>query len=85
MDQYEHIRTSHRVYGKKIREIARDTGHSKNTIKKALRAEFCEYTKRRSQSYPVLGPYLAIIDGWLLGDKEEPRKQRHTAHRVYER
>ncbi len=85
MDLYEHIRTSHRVYGKKIREIARDTGHSKNTVKKALRGEFCGYTERRSQPYPVLGPYLAIIDGWLQADKTEPKKQRHTAHRIYER
>ena len=36
VDQYEYIRIAHRVYGKKIREIARETGHSRNTIKKAL-------------------------------------------------
>ncbi len=27
MDQYEYIRTAHRVYGKGVREIARETGH----------------------------------------------------------
>ena len=27
MDQYELIRTAHRVYGKSIREIRRETGH----------------------------------------------------------
>ena len=32
VDQYSYIRTANRVYGKKIREIARDTGHSKNTV-----------------------------------------------------
>ncbi len=85
MDQYEHIRTAHRVYGKKIREIARETGHSKNTVKKALRGEFCGYTKRRSQAHPVLGPYLTLIDDWLVGDKTEPKKQRHTAQRIYKR
>lgn len=85
MDQYEHIRTSHRVYGKKIREIARETGHSKNTVKKALRHEYCGYSKRQSQPYPVLGPYVEIIDEWLQRDKEQPKKQRHTAHRIYTR
>ncbi|HPA13836.1 MAG TPA: hypothetical protein PKV75_01055 [Desulfobacterales bacterium] len=38
VDQYSYIRTSHRVYGKKIKQIARETGHSKNTIKKVLRS-----------------------------------------------
>ena len=85
MDQYELIRTAHRVYGKNISEIVRDTGHSRNTVKKALRGELCGYTKRRSQPYPVLGPYVAVIDEWLLRDKEQPKKQRHTAHRIYER
>jgi hypothetical protein len=27
VDQYEYIRVAHRVYGKTIREIARETGH----------------------------------------------------------
>lgn len=40
VDQYEYIRTAHRVYCKGIREIARDTGHSKNTIKKSLKEEY---------------------------------------------
>ena len=85
MDQYELIRTTHRVYGKDISTIARDTGHARNTVKRALRGEFCGYTKRRFQPYPILGPYLKIIDEWLRCDKEQPKKQRHTAHRVYTR
>jgi transposase len=85
MDQYELIRTAHRVYGKNISEIVRETGHARNTVKKALRGEYCGYRKRQSQPYPTLGPYLTIIDDWLLSDKEEPKKQRHTAHRIYER
>ncbi len=85
MDHYELIRTAHRVYGKNISEIVRETGHARNTIKKALRGEFSGYTARQSQSYPALGPYLAIIDEWLQQDRTQPKKQRHTAHRIYER
>ncbi len=85
MDQYELIRTAHRVYGKSGRDIARETGHSRNTIKKALHGQPWNYGPRRTQPYPVLGPYLGIIDGWLLDDREAPKKQRHTAHRVYDR
>ncbi len=32
VDQYEYIRVAHRVYGKTIRKIARETGHSRNTV-----------------------------------------------------
>jgi len=33
VDQYAYISTAYRVYGKKIKQIAKETGHSKNTIK----------------------------------------------------
>ncbi|MFH2012040.1 MAG: IS21 family transposase [Pseudomonadota bacterium] len=85
VDQYEFIRTSYRVYGKKIKQIAKETGHSKNTIKKVLREEHKGYKERDNQPFPVLKPYLEIIDGWLESDKGHPRKQRHTAIRVFNR
>ena len=34
---------------------------------------------------PKLGVYRDLIDSWLLADREAPRKQRHTAHRVWRR
>jgi DNA replication protein DnaC len=54
MDQYEYIRTAHRVYEKSIRQIQKETGHSRVTIRKVLQDEFPEYKRRSSQSYPVL-------------------------------
>lgn len=85
VDQYQYIRAAYRVYGKKIREIARETGHSKNTVKKALRQEFIGYKSRNNQPFPVLGPYIELIDDWLENDKSKPKKQRHTATRIYNR
>lgn len=85
VDQYSYIRTAHRVYGKRIKQIARETGHSKNTVKKVLRGEYSGYKARIDQPYPVLGPYLKIIDQWLQDDKKQPKKQRHTAVRVFNR
>lgn len=83
VDQYEYIRTAHRVYGKNVSEIARETGHSRNTVKKVLRGEFTGYSPRQKQPYPVLGPYHEIIYKWLEEDLESPKKQRHTAKRIY--
>ncbi|MFH1215480.1 MAG: IS21 family transposase [Pseudomonadota bacterium] len=85
MDQYEFIRTAHRVYGKNISELVRATGHSRNTVKKAIRGEPWGYKEREKQVFPVLGSYLSIIEGWLKQDKEQPKKQRHTARRIYNR
>jgi transposase len=85
MDQYEMIRTGCRVYGQNISEMARMTGHSRNTIKKAIRGEPWGYKERVHQPFPVLDKYLAVIDGCLTGDKGKPKKQRHTARRVYNR
>lgn len=85
MDQYEFIRTGHRVYGKSISELSRTTGHSRNTVRKAIRGEPWNYQQRKNQAYPVLGPYLETIKKWLEADKDWPKKQRHTARRVYNR
>jgi len=73
------------VYGQNISEMARMTGHSRNTIKKAIRGEPWGYQERVHQPFPVLDKYLTVIDGWLMGDKDKPRKQRHTARRIYNR
>jgi hypothetical protein len=32
-----------------------------------------------------LGPVLEFIDEILRADQQAPRKQRHTAHRIWER
>jgi len=34
---------------------------------------------------PKLGPYRAVIDEILKADREAPRKQRHTARRIWQR
>jgi transposase len=85
MDQYSYIRTAVRVYKKGIRELSQETGHSRVTIRKVLREEAGKYPVRQHQSYPVLEVYLRVIDEWLEGDKDQPRKQRHTARRIYHR
>jgi transposase len=34
---------------------------------------------------PVIDPVKPIIDAWIEEDRSKPRKQRHTAQRIYER
>jgi transposase len=37
------------------------------------------------RSKPAIGPWTDIIDAWLEGDESVPRKQRHTARRIWQR
>jgi len=85
MDQYEYVRTAHRVYGKSLRSIERETGHDRKTIRKVLRGEYSGYSQREAQPYPTLGPYLDTINAWLEADKSAPKNQRHTAARIFQR
>lgn len=83
MDQYELIRTAHRVYGKSIRQIRRETGHHRKTIRKALRGEEPKYRRKKKVRCPVMEPVAPLIERWLKEDKSRPKKQQHTAHRIW--
>jgi transposase len=85
VSQYDYVRIAQRVYGKNIKEIARETGHSKNTIKNILKNQYTGYKHREHQPHPVLEQYIPIIDSWLEQDKAQHKKQRHTAVRIYNR
>ena len=85
MDQYELIRTANRVYGKGIRAIAREYGHSRKTIRKALNGLEPQYRRKQQPKAPVMDPVAGLVEGWLKEDRSRPRKQRHKARRVFTR
>jgi transposase len=86
VDQREQIRRAYFVGNKSVRQIAREMHHSRRTIRTAIHdAGPPRYTLSTPRSRPVLDPFLALIDRWLEDDKTRPPKQRHTAHRIYER
>lgn len=43
------------------------------------------YRRQATVRRPKLDGFIAIIDGWLEGDRSAPRKQRHTAKRIFDR
>ncbi|MDU8911988.1 IS21 family transposase [Aestuariicoccus sp. MJ-SS9] len=68
------------------RQIARDFGISRDSVAKMLGySEPPGYRRTVPIRRPKLDPFVAIIDGWLFEDKNRPRKQRHTAKRIFER
>ena len=66
MDQYEYIRTARRVYEKSIRQIMRETGHSRVTIRKVLQGEFPQYKRRSTRAYPVLEQHRDTMERWVF-------------------
>jgi transposase len=86
MVNYEFIRKQHILLGKSIRQISRETGYSRQTIRKVLHStEIPKYKLSRSKTKPVMALYEPIILEWLHQDEQAPPKQRHTAKRIYER
>ena len=85
MDQFELIRTASRVYGKSIRQIGRETGHHRVTIRKALAGKEAQYRRQEKPRAPVMDPVAKTVEQWGVGDRQRPRQQRHTARRVYTR
>jgi transposase len=85
VDDYLRIRLLHRD-GLSIRQIARRLGHGRETVKKALASPSPPgYTRKRPAACPKLGPFTPFIDQILAADVDAPRKQRHTAMRLFER
>ena len=69
-----------------IRKIARELHHSRKTVRRALNDPYSPvYRRKAPPPERVLGPIKHIIDTYLKEDEKRPRKQRHTARRIYHR
>jgi transposase len=87
--QIQTIRYLHDVEGWSIRRIARELHVSPKTIRRSLdrsvSTEEPRYTRTAPIFSPKMGPYGGVIDAWLEADLSAPKKQRHTARRIWER
>lgn len=84
----EAIRKAKFKDGKSNRQIATELGISRNTVKKVVTQEKVtvpEYRRTQPIQFPVMGSVLGIIESWLEADSRAPRKQQHTAKRIYDR
>lgn len=86
MDDIKYIKRLYEKEELSIREIMRRTGYHYETVRKYLdMEEFNEFMYSPKESVSLLDPLKPIIDQWLLDDLKAPRRQRHTAKRVFER
>jgi len=85
MLQWAEIRRRVLVDGVSKRQILRETGMHWTTLEKILRhSEPPASGSDTPRAKPKLGPYLDRIARILEDDKQAPRKQRHTAKRIYQ-
>ena len=69
-----------------IRELACRFGTHRRTVRDALVSAVPPPRKQYPpRSAPVLDEWKSLIDRWLLEDRDAPRKQRHTARRIWPR
>ena len=86
MEVYARVRRAVQVEGMSIRQAAREFGLSRKTIRKMLQYSLPPgYERKKPVQRPMLGPWLGIIDQILVEDQSRPRKQRHTAKRIFDR
>jgi len=85
VELYERIRRANRDEGLGIRALALRFRVHRRTIREALSSATPAERKVPERTAPALGPWQGTIRGWLSDDLTAPRKQRHTAHRVWER
>ena len=86
MELYAEVRRSVYVEGLSERAAARRFGLARETVRKMLRYRVPPgYRRTQPIRCPKLDALTGVIDQILHDDQPRPKKQRHTAKRIWER
>jgi transposase len=86
VELYARVRRAVVVDKMSEREAARQFGLARETVRKMLRYSVPPgYRRQQPARRPKLDAWVGAIDQILEQDKTEPKKQRHSAKRVFER
>jgi hypothetical protein len=78
-------RRDSRIEGLSVRALARKYGVHRRTVREALTSAWPRPRKKQPPRRSRLDPFKPAIDAMLLADLDAPRKQRHTARRIFDR
>ena len=83
VELFEQIRREYEHGGGTIRGIAKKLGIHRRMVREAVLSAIPIERKTPERERPKLEPAMAFIDALLEADRKAPRKQRHTAHRIW--
>ena len=85
MDQWIELRRQIRNGEISLRQLHRETGISRPTLRKIRdNSQPPGYQRSKPVEKSKIGPYLGRIKEIIDADKQIPRKQRHTAKKILE-
>lgn len=85
MELYEQIRREYEHGIGTIKGVAKKLGVHRRMVREALANAVPPVRKTPERARPKTEPVQEFVDGILEADKKAPRKQRHTAKRIYQR
>ena len=82
---FETIRREYQFGLGTIKGVPRKLGIHRRMVREALADAVPKERMRAERARPRLEPAIPFIDAILEKDVQAPRKQWHTAHRIYDR
>jgi transposase len=85
VELFEQIRRDYEFGGATISGVAKKYGVHRRMVRQALNDARPPERKQPERQRPVLSAVVPFINGILATDQRMPRKQRHTARRIWKR
>jgi transposase len=85
VELYEQIRREYEHGAGTVRGVSRKLGVHRREVRQALESAVPAERKVPEREQPKLSVAIPFIDEILEADRKAPRKQRHTAHRIWMR
>ena len=85
MELFEEIRRAYEFGVGTIAGVARKAKVHRRMVREAIASALPKPRKKTERAHSKLQAAIPFIDQILQGDRQAPRKQRHTAHRIWVR